>query len=266
MPKTATQSHPTKAQAGTYVQFRCLTQDAYDIEVKSRDPEAVLKMLPPHIDAFRFYDNKALVPKKIGQSDDATFENHSGWYYPGGRILTSAELRASEYRHFLRYGGFDGGAVLTRNGHLRRLEKDDMILPNFTENLMAYIRSKIKNKCDAIEQKRSADEEAAGPCYFMYEHGKWDIGRVEFSERVETNIIPIIGSKPDADALINAIFAKVEILPGTRGGDHHAGYYQNYDVSTSAALAFSRDAPKLQELLRKDREEAAKSSIDPITT
>lgn len=94
--------------------------------------------------------------------------------------------------------------------------------------------------------------------------GSWDIAPEVFSMKIEPNILPIIRSEREANVIIEAIFAKVEILPGNRGGDHHAGYFQDYNVSTSAAIAFSGNFPELQELLRRQEPQEADRADNPV--
>ena len=124
------------------------------------------------------------------------------------------------------------------------------------EKLVAHIRERIKHGCETIEQKRTDLECNAVSCFAH--GGRWDIAPDDFSRRIEKNVLSLAKSERDANVLIDAILAKTQISMGDCGGDHHAGYFQDYDVSTSAAIAFSENIPELQELLRL-QEQSAKS-------
>jgi hypothetical protein len=114
------------------------------------------------------------------------------------------------------------------------------------ERLVAHIRGRIKNKCETTEQEKVKRE----PFSFVSGTGKWDVAPEEFSRRIEANIRPIARSEREADMLIDAIFARIEFPAGESGGDHHTLYFQDYNVRTSAAIAFSANFPELRELLR----------------
>lgn len=100
-------------------------------EVPGRSTDAALATLPKSAFAFRFYE------ATVVQVDDETLvgraKNHSGMYYPGGKIFTTDELNVAypgDDNRILRsnceYNG--GRLVLCRAGNWQIFHEGDQIL------------------------------------------------------------------------------------------------------------------------------------------
>jgi len=109
--------------------------------------------------------------------------------------------------------------------------------------LKAYVMSDISQRYDALEEERSSRETDA---VFVQHGGRWDIGYEALADRLARGVMAIATNYTQADALLVALFSKAEVVPGESGGDHHTGYFQDYDVSTTEMLALLEDSEKLR--------------------
>ncbi len=111
------------------------------------------------------------------------------------------------------------------------------------EELKTYVMSGIKQRYDVLEAERSSRETQA---VFVQHGGRWDIGYEALADRLARCVMAIATDYKQADALLAALFSKAEVVPGESGGDHHSGYFQDYDVSTKEMLAPLEDLKKLR--------------------
>ncbi|MFH1316491.1 MAG: hypothetical protein ABII01_03170 [Candidatus Woesearchaeota archaeon] len=121
------------------------------------------------------------------------------------------------------------------------------------KTLMDYVSLGIRTQYDSIESQRSALESAQSPepCFIMH-RGSWDASFDEISDTICNAVVQVAQNPQQADMLLDAIFSRVKILPGASGGDHHNGYYQDYDVQTGEALSLANNSKSLQDSLSRE--------------
>jgi hypothetical protein len=103
-------------------------------EVKSREPKTILRHLPQHAFAFRFYD-QTIKTVKIDGEEEKHFgkqRNISPMYYPGGTSFTVEQIKHLPGDYKILVSNMEGNnwplVVRTRKGNFQPLEKDDVIL------------------------------------------------------------------------------------------------------------------------------------------
>ena len=116
-------------------------------------------------------------------------------------------------------------------------------------DLRNYALACIRKRYVDVEALRSMKEADDAPCFFGHE-GSWDTGYYAFSRRVAAGVLKVAGNQRELDAAIDRIFHCVKIVPGKSGGDHHSGYYQDYNVSTEEALRKAEDTEFLKSQLQ----------------
>lgn len=114
--------------------------------------------------------------------------------------------------------------------------------------LESYVRDGIRRRYETIEKRRSGFDGECEPCYSMH-GGRWDVPFDQFSDKVTAGVLQVAASEREADALLDLVFSDVKIIPGETGGDHHTGYFRDYDASTMNAIALAQNPNELRRLL-----------------
>ena len=114
--------------------------------------------------------------------------------------------------------------------------------------LADYVAEGIKRRYDEKESARQALEDEYQPCYVSF-GGSWDASYAALSEKVREGMLRVARNQAEVDILMDEIFSKVDIRSGEAGGDHHTGYFCEYNVRTSEAVELAGDTDKLRRYL-----------------
>lgn len=121
------------------------------------------------------------------------------------------------------------------------------VVDDLKRKMESYVKDGVRKRYDAKEKERAEFE---GSDFSSYNHGgNWDVPFDPFSAEIASGVLQVAANERESDALLDLVFGRVKIVPGASGGDHHYGWFQDYNVLTEDARGLAQDSSQLRSLL-----------------